>query len=234
MGINIEQKGRPFPPFAETINLVDQYPSPTQLRDTYINTTDSERIGIIRLWMTEGIPFAFKNHPILYEEVRGFIANGTNVNPKEVTLVGSGRTGYSLSKSEWGRPFNNGSDFDFVIISNEMYGTLVKEFQTWVKDFSSNKVLPQNPNEMRVWLENIKYLDKKIPSGFIQLKLLPYNNTYPLVKKCYDTLWILKRRLRYTKPIPSVADASIRVYSSWGACVRQLRINFNSALSLRY
>lgn len=222
----------PFILSPDTLNLRELYPESSFLKNIYAKTNTKERLGIIRLWMTEGIPFAFKEHPLLYEEVRDFIAKGVKVHAKDVTIVGSARIGYSLSKDEWGRPFNSNSDFDFTIVSNDLYKTTVNDFQRWVKDIESKIVLPKDVSEMLIWLYNIKYLDKKIPTGFIQIKFIPYHINYPTVKKCYDTIWLLRKKLQVTQTAPRVSDASIRVYSNWKACINQLRINFNSALNL--
>jgi len=216
----------------DTINLKELYPDSFFLKDIYAKTKPAERLGIIRLWITEGIPYAFREHPLLYEEIRDFIAKRVNVHTKDITIVGSARIGYSLSKDEWGRPFNINSDFDFTIVSNDLYKKIVHEFQRWVKDIELKQVLPEDVREMGRWLYNIQYLDEKILTGFIQMKLIPYHINYPTVKKCHDTIWLLKKRLQSTQTAPRVSDASIRVYSNWKACINQLRINFNSALNL--
>ena len=222
----------PFILSPETSNLKELYPDASFLKDIYTKTNSTERLGIIRLWITEGIPYAFKEHPLLYEEIREFIANGINVHTKDITIVGSARIGYSLSKHEWGRPFNSNSDFDFTIVSNDLYKAIVGDFQRWVKDIELKRTLPKDVTEMSVWLSNINYLDKKIPTGFIQVKFIPYLKNYTTVKKCYDTIWLLKKKLDVTQTAPRVSDASIRVYSSWKACIHQLQINIKSALEL--
>jgi len=222
----------PFLISSDAINFKELYPNPSILKTMYLNTNYSERLGIIRLWMTEGIPYAFKSHPLLFEAIRSFIAKLLKVDSKEVSLVGSARIGFSLSKKEWGRSFSSNSDYDFIIVSNTLYGNIVKDFQNWVSDLETRKIFPKTVYEMNVWIDNIKYLDKQIPKGFIQTKLIPYNNNYATTKKCYDTTWLLKKKFSATEAIPKVSDASIRVYSSWKSCVNQLHINFNSALNI--
>ena len=223
-----------FAPLALTpasANFRELYPSALSLKETYVNAHANERLGIIRLWMTEGIPFAFKEQPLLYEEIRSFLAARINVYSKDITVVGSARIGFSMSKKEWGRSFNNGSDLDLTIVSNDLYKALVMDFQRWVKDIELRKIQPKNVSEMASWLDNIKYLDGKIATGFIQVRFIPYHRNYITVKKCYDSIWLLKKRLRLTDSAPQVSDASIRVYSSWKACINQLHINLKSALA---
>ena len=85
---------------------------------------------------------------------------------------------------------------------------------------------------MNIWLSNIKYLDQQIPKGFIQTKLIPNNINYKTIKKCYDIIYFLKKKFSITEEVPKVSDASIRVYSSWKSCIKQMHINFNTALDI--
>jgi len=213
-------------------HLLGAYPDSEQIKDVYTNASESERYGIIRLWITEGIPFAFKENPLLYEEIRRFIADGVKVHPKEITLVGSGRIGYSLKKKVWGREFTKTSDLDFTIISNDLFTKLVSDFKKWVGDIESKKIIPRSPNELRGWLGSIEAVHKNIPQGFIYTKnLLPYNNN-PTVRICYNIMGKLQDRLSTTANAPRISDISVRVYSGWKTCIRQIQINFKSALDL--
>ena len=212
--------------------LKDVYPKAEDIKNVFTKSNESERHGIIRLWITEGIPFAFKDNPLLYEEMRAFIAKGVNVNPKEVTLVGSARIGYSLKKKVWGQDFTNKSDLDFTIISNDLYKNLISDFQKWTGDYASGKIIPHNTNQNKNWLKSIATVDENIPKGYINTKNLFSHTNYPTVKGCYRTMTKLKERLEITESSPSVSDASIRVYSNWKTCIRQLEINFKTALDL--
>lgn len=208
------------------------YPSSEQIKNGFIHASETERYGIIRLWMTEGIPFAFKDHPLIYEEVREFISKGVKVHPKEITLVGSARIGYSLKPNVWGRKFTKKSDMDFTIISNVLFTRLVKDFQKWAGDIESKKILPRSPYQLQDWLESIMTVNMNISKGYIYTKnLFPHNN-YPAVVQSYHTMFRLKKILSITPDSPEISDVSIRVYSSWYNCIRQIQINFKSALDL--
>ena len=103
---------------------------------------------LARLWITEGIPFAFQGNPSIYEEMRGWLSHRLSVHPKEITLVGSARIGYSLaSPPELGRPFGKHSDLDLCIVS----ATLFKQFEEAVEqfrgDYQAGKVLPLSDTE---------------------------------------------------------------------------------------
>lgn len=222
----------PFSLSSSSLNLKAIYPTSQEIKEVFTNATETERYGIIRLWITEGIPYAFKDEPLIYEEIREFIARGVNVHSKEITLVGSGRIGYSLKKKVWGKTFTSSSDLDFTIISRELYSKLVIDFKKWVGDIESKKLKPKTANELKGWLGSIEVVDRNIPRGFIYTKnLLPYTD-YSTVRKCYGTMNRLQEKLAQTENAPKVSDASIRVYSDWRSCVRQLQINFKKALDL--
>lgn len=222
----------PFTLSSSSQTLKGLYPTSQEIKDAFSNASEAERYGIIRLWITEGIPYAFKDEPLIYEEIREFISKGVNVHSKEVTIVGSGRIGYSLKKKVWGKTFTNSSDLDFTIISNELYSKLVFDFKKWVGDIESKKLKPKTENELKGWLGSIEVVDRNIPQGFIYTKnLLPYSDYYT-VRKCFGTMNKLQERLSQTKNAPKISDASIRVYSDWKSCIRQLQINFKTALDL--
>jgi len=222
----------PFSLSESSQSLKSIYPTSEEIKKAFINANDDERYGIIRLWITEGIPYAFSNQPLIYEEIREFISRGINVHSKEITIVGSGRIGYSLKKKSWGRSFTSSSDLDFTIISNDLFSNLVNDFKRWVGDIESKKLKPRTQNELKSWLGSIEVVDRNIPQGFIYTKnLLPYTS-YPTVQRCYLIMSMLQERLLETKNAPKVSDSSIRVYSDWKRCVRQLQINFKTALDL--
>jgi hypothetical protein len=222
----------PFILSDHTALLKNVYPNAEDIKNVFTKSNESERHGIIRLWITEGIPFAFKDNPLLYEEMRAFIARGVNVNPKEITLVGSARIGYSLKKKVWGKDFTNKSDLDFTIISNDLFKNLISDFQKWAGDITSRKILPKTKEQNQNWLNSIVTINENIPKGYINTKNLFSHPNYPTVKNCYRTMTKLKERLEVTENSPSISDASIRVYSNWKTCTRQLEINFKTALDL--
>lgn len=222
----------PFTIKENSKQLFGTYPTSDKVKDVFSNSSENERYGIIRLWITEGIPYAFKDNPLLYEEIRAFIANGVKVHPKEVTLVGSARIGYSLRPNVWGRCFTKESDLDFTIISNELYTRLVRDFQKWVGDIESRKILARTPNQLRSWLGSIETVNLNITKGYIYTKnLFPHGN-YPTVAQSYYTMSTLKERILATPNCPNISDISIRIYSSWKSCIRQIQINLKSSLNL--
>lgn len=216
----------------EGSDSLSQYPDPEVFKIFLLKATHNERYGIVRLWITEGIPYAFKGNPIMYEHFRDFIAANVYVHSKDVTLVGSGRIGYSLKKKVWGKKFNKTSDLDFSIISNDLFTRLVKDYQKWVADFRTRKILPLHAEQATRWLNAIEEVDKNIPKGYINTRHLFNHGNYPTIKSCNVTMGKLKDRISYTLNAPQISDTSVRVYANWSSCVNQLRGNFYTALDL--
>ena len=61
-----------------------------------------EQAVVARLWVSEGIPFAFRECPALYEVARAWLAEQLGLDSREISLRGSGRLGYSLSPKKMG------------------------------------------------------------------------------------------------------------------------------------
>jgi hypothetical protein len=98
--------------------LVDNYPDANILIDVAKNGGNQSKTAIARLWLSEGIPFSFKQNPALYESVRDWLGTRLDVDPKEISLTGSGRIGQSLAPKKLGANFSEDSDLDFFIVSN--------------------------------------------------------------------------------------------------------------------
>src|SRR6185312_15015974 len=63
-------------------------------------------------------PFAFKDRKKGYEFLVNHIAKSLQLNSDCVTLVGSGRIGFSLSPRQFGTPFSPRSDLDIAIVDS--------------------------------------------------------------------------------------------------------------------
>ena len=120
----------------------------------------------MRLWLTEGIPFAFGNYPVAYEEMRGWLGARLTVCPKQITLLGSGRIGFSLTRARFGRPFGHDSDLDLSIVSDTLFHRFAEAFGRWKQDYSEGAIRPRNDTERTYWNQNLQFGEKNLPLGF--------------------------------------------------------------------
>jgi hypothetical protein len=191
-----------------------------------------EKLEIARLWLSEGIPYAFKNCPIIYEKIRGWMAYRFGIHAKEITLIGSGRIGYSLAPHpKLGKAFDSTSDLDFSAITNKLFDQCVYAFDLWSDDYSKGIVSATNSAEKYYWGENLKTVPNNISKGFIDPYKIPLREKYKIAQLIESTLWMLKEKLMRTKGTPQIKRASLRVYKSWDAFLNQLRINLSAALT---
>lgn len=186
---------------------------------------------VARLWLTEGLPCAFLPFPAVYEDLRGWLASRLNVHPKEVTLIGSARIGYSLAPPpEFGRPFHSGSDLDLSIVSGDLFQRVASAFSNFSADYRSGAVIPRTPHERQLWDENLAFGMRNIPRGFFDPNKIPNFHRYPIAQQVSQSMWALKKKLEVTPGAPQVRRASTRVYGDWQSFVERVSFNLMAAL----
>lgn len=207
-------------------DLLDHYPDAEKLQEMLSHISRHEREVLVRLWLTEGIPYAFRECPAIYEEVRGWLANRLELHPKQITLLGSARIGFSMARSpQFGREFNDKSDLDFAVISTGLFGKFERMFSKFEQDFSSQKISPRHESECRYWKSNIDFGKKNIPLGFFDANKIPYFKQYPIAQKVGQAMWALVTKLEVTDKAPESKKASVRVYKNWECLINRVSLN---------
>jgi len=220
---------RPFKVSQPISELREVYPEGVKLIDVAKRVDDAELNSIARLWLSEGIPYAFKEIPALYESIRSWIGAQLNVHPKEITLIGSARLGSSTVPKKLGKIFDPSSDLDWSIISEVLFDKCCVEFSTWRKDFECGVVKPRNTNEKMYWDDNLDSCQNTIKRGFIDPYKIPTWHRYPLSRLIADTMWRVKARSEKTDGAPQFCKATLRVYRNWRCFVKQMVINLGHA-----
>jgi hypothetical protein len=137
----------PFISIQSIQNLREAFPDAEALGAAVRGGNRHGREILARLWLTEGIPFAFQGTPSVYEEIRGWLSHRLNVHPKEITLVGSARIGYSLAAPpDLGKPFGKHSDLDLCVVSADLFRRFVEAVEQFKVDYQTGKVLPVMSN----------------------------------------------------------------------------------------
>ena len=222
---------RPFSMSANLSALPNPFPTSDQVLVALGGGTRREREAFVRLWLSEGVPFSFRDCPAVFEELRSWLGYRLDVHPKEVTLIGSGRIGYSLARGDqYGREFSDESDLDFSVISSSLFSLLAQTFQRFCDDYESGRVSPSTEREAKYWPENMRVCRTNMGRGLLDSHMIPNRNRYPVVQNINSTMWHLKERLNETPEAPTVRKASLRVYRCWKSFTDQVSFNLNIAL----
>ena len=218
-------------PFAINPRLSSPFPSPDELRTALAGAPRASREIVARLWLTEGLPFAFRTSPVAYEDIRGWLGARLNVHAKQITIIGSARLGYSLAPSpRFGRPFDEKSDLDLSVVSGELFQGVASAFDTFRADYRDGTVAPRTPHERTLWNENVAFGERNVPRGFLDANKLPNFDRYPVVQNINQSMWVLLKKLEATPDAPRIHRASTRVYRDWQAFVDRVSLNLKAAL----
>ena len=187
--------------------------------------------AFIRLWLTEGVPGAFHKFPILYEEMRIWIADQLNICPKEVGLIGSARSGYAMGeRKKFGRPFGPKSDLDLCIVSETYFCKIQKEFNLFKQEYKSGEVVPR-PEEKKYWDENLKFGQKNFSRGFFDGNKIPTRSQYITAINIDLAMEKLKQKISETEEIGNVKKCSVRIYKDWKSLVGIVALNLSKIFS---
>lgn len=207
--------------------LLNTYPDAHSIVEAATHGGELSKIALARLWLSEGIPYAFKDKPALYESVRSWLGSRLDVDPKEVHLTGSARIGQSLAPQKLGTVFGEHSDLDIFVVSANLFDRMKTDFNQWSYDFEAGSIKPHNDRENRFWSDNNHRGPKLIQKGFMDDKIVPNRPEYPTIKNLAQTMWLLKSKLEVTENAPKVKSASVRCYRDWASYVRQIVISFS-------
>lgn len=211
-------------------NVVEIYHKNAQNFATDYNKVDSSEIdSIIRHFIINNKPFAFKTKPITYEQITQYIANRLDINPLEIKLIGSGKMGFSISPKKFSRVFSEKSDLDFAIINKKIFEKIVMEFNQWKDDYTTKNIFPKD-SEVKYWDENLIRLPRNIGQGFIDTNKIPNRDPYMNTKTVNHTAWFLKTKLEELNII-HVKKVSFRIYKDWDAFFNRVKYNTQDCLN---
>jgi hypothetical protein len=214
-------------------SLTDTYP-PVETVVEAIKSGDIDTYSALaRLWLSEGIPYCFRFRPAVYEGMRMWLSQKLQFHAKEITLIGSGRLGYSLSPDEnLGRPFGRDSDLDLTAVSSALFAQLEGAFNRWRADYIKGVVSPRNTRERKYWEDNAKKVPSNLACGFIDPHKIPTFNRYPEAQTIVNILYRAHEHLKATADAPTIRRISLRIYRNWESFIRQISINLMALLNM--
>lgn len=223
---------KPFKISDESAQIVNAHPEAAAVQELIEAHKAGDVTSFIRLWLSEGIPSAFASCPMIYQRTREWLGSEMSVNPKQITIVGSARLGYSLRPKGkgFGRPFSSKSDLDFVVVSEDLFSTARDASLGFVRDFESKAIVAKSERQNEVWKSDVKSIRNNVDRGFIQAGKVPNLPQYAATKKLENLFWMVGEKLKVTSGCPPFTKASYRIYNDWVSFGQQLYINLNYAI----
>ncbi len=205
-------------PFISSAEFLEVYPS----------LTIDEQIDFIRAYLVEGIPYIFRYQPISYETLRTQISNMMQIPERDICLVGSSKLGYSLIPKKFGTKVRYNSDFDMLIVAEDIFNNLILDYKSWLYDMYNGKIQPANIYELRIWLENIQLIDESILWGYINHWFIPYDTRYTSTSALY---WSLSQILKSNANIIKGRKVTFRIYKNWKSLIQNLNHSLKYLIS---
>lgn len=173
------------------------YPS----KDEFSELLDArDHAKIVEELLIDGVPFAFRDSPADYDLLRTTLAAALQLSADAMTVVGSGRIGFSLSPEKYGAPFLPESDLDVAVVSAELFDI------AWFDLLRLGRKYFRLHKSVRAWVDTHK--ENHIFFGFIIPDFLP--GAVAISPTWFRTFKGLARN-------PSLADRDVngRLYRTW-------------------
>lgn len=212
--------------------IVDQYPNP-KLWPSYKSQWKPDVFRFAGLWLTEGIPYAFKARPIIFEFARERLAKRLGESTKSISMTGSARTGYSYSPKKFGTTYQPGkSDVDAFLVSEVWFKKIVSDFEVFLAQFRAGSIEPRGPAEAKYFAQNANETPRTIQRGFIDQWRVPYLKRFPNVCALSSSIEAFRRDLNdHASPEDRIARISMRVYRNWDRAIGQIGGSLLKSLS---
>lgn len=222
---------KPFEISPALASITGTYPEFSKVRLLFKDAVQHQNMMFVRLWLAEGIPFAFQNCPSIYQVSREWLAKRLSVDPHHISIVGSARLGYSLNPSSFERGFYEKSDLDYVVVSESLFSRCAEASIRFVADFESGEITPPNERNKVFWSQDVDYIKRNTPKGFLNQGKVPNFTRYEEIRYVEDQFWRLSMSLKRTTGLPPFTKATYRIYKDQESFVRRAALNLHHALT---
>lgn len=205
-------------------SIRDHYPAPKDWRSNYQPDWDVDIFRYTRLWLTEGIPFAFRDQPIVFEYAREKLATMLGEFSRDVGMTGSARSGHSFNPKKFGEKYERSrSDLDVFVVSKRWLELLASDFSLFSERYQKGEAVARNDKEAGFFEANFKETPNTIKRGFIDQWRIPSANRYTHAKTLRLAAELFRKTLNSEMAEGAYINrVSIRVYSDWQRAVGQI------------
>lgn len=215
---------------ATSINSL--YANSDEFYKNYKTVHEGEKKSYLRHYIVNNTPFIFKTTPLLFEQLTQYLADKLEITTSEVKLIGSAKTGFSISTPpDYGKLFSKTSDLDFSIINEDIFISLQEEFNSWANQYRTKSIMPKGEKEKYNWDNNLFEVPTyQLSNGLIDTYKIPNWYEFTTAQKINNSLSLIVINLKQKYSV-EVKGASARVFRSWGTFVKQLRLNTEDILN---
>lgn len=207
---------------ASKINTI--FSNPEDFKKSYLTINPNEEEAFLRHFIVNNMPFVFKDLPILYEQLAQYLSDKLQIAATEIKLIGSAKTGFSISPTAYGKAFGNHSDLDFAIINESLFVQLENEYLKWSDLYQSKKIEPINANEEKYWKDNLETGKSQIRKGFLDPRFIPNRESFNLTKQINNSMWIIQKYL-FDEHAIKLKNVSSSIYKNWPSFAARLNRN---------
>ena len=196
------------------------------LRDAIEVANPAQLEAIARLLFVEGIPAAFKKFPLMYEHFRCALAEGLGVAPRDVSITGSGRLGFSAAPDRWGKRLGTHSDLDVFVVSPQLHAGFIEAEESWLAANAAG-ASPGKLKNIRGFLRKLrnygfgdaKYLNLGGHSDVRARVVAAMRGAY----RCFDAHGWQPVAQKHRKNSKGLHLLNLRVYRDWQAVSVRMR-----------
>lgn len=123
-------------------------------------------INIVNRYISEGIPFIFQHCEQNYTKLKEKIANYFDIPLKDVFMIGSAKMGFSIAPMKLWKEFNDESDIDMVIVSNQLFDSFWEELHNF-----NISIQTRSERENKIYYSFLEYFFK----GWLRPDLFPFD-----------------------------------------------------------
>lgn len=209
--------------------ITDFFINPDQFLQLYKEQVELEWNSTLYHYLFDNVPYAFKEMPLLYNNIKQYLAVRLSIHASDVHMVGSAQLGFSLNPKQYGMAYSDKSDLDMVIVNEKLFNDVADEALKWREDYKNGIVEPGKNYSVKNWDDNYQRIPDYLNRGFIDNTKIPGFERYPHVKSVYGVMSQLRKDLHEYQGFP-IAYSSIRIYKDTQSFYAQVMLNANYAM----
>lgn len=107
-----------YPPFDTPLTLTMPYLTKDEVLAMLMERRDAE---VVEQHLIAGLPYVFREAPRAFQDFAETLSRQFRTPIEDVSVIGSGRIGFSLDPDKFGTPFHARSDLDVIVVNPEMF-----------------------------------------------------------------------------------------------------------------